>query len=140
MNSRYPVVGFLSNVIEVTSVSIPSWVYNSKILLKQSSNSRSSSTAKESSCFSPLELCIAQRIGHTEVEVLEVTQRRGNSLKDNWEGELLINGIRERFTTEIEEIQSSKIYWAVYERTETMAGEPIIKIHEITDESENQTK
>jgi len=83
---------------------------------------------------------MAQRIGHTEVEVLEVTQRRGNSLKDNWEGELLINGVRERFTTEIEEIQSSKIYWAVYERTETMAGEPIIKIHEITDESENQTK
>ena len=140
MNSRYPVVGFLSNVIEVTSVSIPSWVYNSKVLPKQSSNSRSSSAAKELSYFSPLELYMAQRIGHTEVEVLEVTQRKGNSLKDNWEGELLINGVRERFTTEIEEIQSSKIYWAVYERTETMTGEPIIKIHEITDESENQTK
>ena len=133
-------MGFLSNVIEVTSVSIPSWVYNSKVLPKQSSNSRSSSTAKEQSYFPPLELYMAQRIGHTEVEVLEVTQQRGDPLKDDWEGELLINGVRERFTTEIEKIQSSKIYWAVYERTETMAGEPIIKIHEITDESENQTK
>lgn len=82
---------------------------------------------------------MARRIGHTEVEVTELTPQRGNLLKEGWHGEILINGVIERFCTDLGNLQSGKSYWVVYERTETLAGEPIVKIHEITDQPEDQT-
>ncbi|MFB6201419.1 MAG: hypothetical protein ABEI98_05355 [Halorhabdus sp.] len=76
---------------------------------------------------------MSDRIGHDRVEIEEIERRTNTPLQDDWQGTLILKGDKERFSTEIEGIDADKRYFAVYERTETLTGEPIVKIHEITD-------
>jgi hypothetical protein len=46
---------------------------------------------------------------------------------------MILEEDEEDFSTDIGGLSSNKSYFAVYERTETLMGDPIVKIHEITD-------
>jgi hypothetical protein len=76
---------------------------------------------------------MAQRIGSTHLKITEVERNTSNPFQPEWRGRLIIEGEEKKFSTEISDIQSDETYHVVYERTETLTGEPIMEIHEIID-------
>jgi len=83
---------------------------------------------------------MSKRIGHGRIEIEEIERKTNTPLQDDWQGTLILEGDKERFSTEIEEVNADKSYFAVYERTETLTGNPIVKIHEITDVQDTKTR
>jgi len=75
---------------------------------------------------------MSERIGQARIEVRKIEQKTSSPLQDDWQGTLIIEGSKQRFSTEIEGLKPDTSYLAVYERTETLTGEPIVRIHEIT--------
>jgi len=76
---------------------------------------------------------MSERIGHARIEIEEIERDTNTPLQDDWQGTLILEGDKERFSTDIGEMSPEGSYFVVYERTETLTGEPIVKIHEITD-------
>jgi hypothetical protein len=125
-------VGFQILADKVTSVSIPAWVYT---FSKRGGGyqSRDPNTNK-TKYFTPVYgSAMSERIGHARIEIKEIERKEDTPLQDSWQGKMLLEENEEDFSTDIASLSSNESYFAVYERTETLMGDPIVKIHELTD-------
>jgi len=83
---------------------------------------------------------MSKRIGHAQVEIKEIERNTNTPFQNDWQGTLILEGNKERFSTDIGNLSPNRSYFAVYERTEMLTGEPIVKIHEITDVQNSEPK
>jgi len=73
---------------------------------------------------------MSQRIGVSEVEVVNLEKSTNHLFRDEWSGLIDLRDSIERFSTD-ESLQKGMKYRIVWERTEPVVGEQIIRIHEV---------
>ena len=66
---------------------------------------------------------MSERIGHAQIEIEEIERNTNTSFQNDRQGTLILEGNKERFSTEIGVLSPNMNYFAVYERTEMLTGQ-----------------
>jgi len=73
---------------------------------------------------------MSQRIGVSEIEVVDLERSSNHPFLDEWSGLIELEGNTERFSTD-QSLQKGVKYQVVWERTEPLVGEQIVRIHDV---------
>ena len=125
---------------EMTPISIPFETSSLLMICDELLVYRFGKVRKIVECLPTLDRGEMQRIGHAPVVIEEMNRVKSTPLQADWKGTIKTEGGKEPFISQINWLEAGNRYHVVYERTETLAGEPVIEIHDVIHESNRTTQ